>query len=103
MSSTFFLREFCFVVQSFFKFAEAEWWAMEVKSHAGRVSGASRVSLVQAVRGVVQTRPSWGCIVLVQPSVLPVWKGATLSWVFTPTTVKGSLAEKSAMYFLDWK
>ena len=51
MSSTFFLREFCFVVQSFFKFAEAEWWAMEVKSHAGRVSGASRVSLVQAVRG----------------------------------------------------
>ena len=41
-----------YIVQSFFKFAEAEWWAMEVKSHAGRVSGASWVSLVQAERGV---------------------------------------------------
>ena len=39
-------------VQSFFKFVEAEWCSVEVKSHAG-VSGASRVSLVQAGRWVV--------------------------------------------------
>ena len=68
--------------------------AMEVKSHAGRVSGASWASLVQAARrvvGLVQTRPSWG---MHRPGatlrLASLERCNTASWVLTPSTVKPS-------------